>query len=200
MRRQEAINAETSAPGAFRTPGRCSGMTAHPDLDVIPVPLGHSLSGAGVPAIVVAMKLLLVAMASALLPGCGVFPTECTEMGCSGIAEVGFVDSAGNVATPSGQVRQVGDPDAQPFDCAVTSDTVTEYADCENGVLFLGFVEDGTERYEVRFELAGGGLSDWQEVQLDSASHTDPDFNGPGCACTWWDPTVEPIVVPPGAA
>ncbi len=146
------------------------------------------------------MKLLLVAMASALLPGCGIFPTECTEMGCIGIADVALVDSAGNPARPSGQVRQVGGADAQPFDCAVTSDTVTHYAECENGVLFLGFIEDGTERYEVRFELAGGGLSDWQDVQLELSPHTDPDFNGPGCSCTWFEGAAEPIVVPADAA
>jgi hypothetical protein len=33
----------------------------------------------------------------------------------------------------------------------------------------------------------------------DAESHTDPDFNGPGCPCSWDEITLDPVVVPAGA-
>jgi hypothetical protein len=49
---------------------------------------------------------------------------------------------------------------------------------------------------EVRFELPGGELGEWQPVALEVTSDTDPDYNGPGCACTTYSGSAEPIVVP----
>jgi hypothetical protein len=34
---------------------------------------------------------------------------------------------------------------------------------------------------------------------LDITTHTEPEFNGPGCPCTWYTATAEPFVVPANA-
>lgn len=120
-------------------------------------------------------------------------------MGCIGSAEVALIDAAGDRAEPSGELRDVGGSTAQTFDCAVTSRVATDNAECANGVLFLGYLSTGDERFEVRFKLDDGSWSLWQEVPLDVSTYTDPDFNGPGCACTWYDGTTSPIVVPESA-
>ncbi len=146
------------------------------------------------------MKLLFALVTAVALPGCGVFPKVCNDMGCIGSAEVALVDAAGDPVAPSGELRRVGGSvDLRPFDCAATSDVVTEYAECENGVLVLGYLGDRAERFELRFELEGAEWSDWQEVQLELTPHTDPDFNGPGCECTWLEGRAEPLVVPADA-
>jgi hypothetical protein len=66
-----------------------------------------------------------------------------------------------------------------------------------NGTIVLPYLDlrPGTAS-EVRFEVANGAWSEWQEVVLDLTERTDPDFNGPGCPCTWYTATARAIVVP----
>jgi hypothetical protein len=146
-----------------------------------------------------AMKALLALTTVAALSGCALISNECNLMGCTGSAEVAFIDAHDNAVAPSGELRRVGDASTQSFDCSVTSRFVTSEADCADGVLFLGYVADGKERFEVRFALDAGGWSPWREVPLELEAYTDPNFNGPGCACTSYDGTAEPVVVPDDA-
>ena len=121
-------------------------------------------------------------------------------MGCIGTAELTMTDAAGNAASPSGEMRWFGEFTTRAFDCTQTSELATAEteADCTDGVLLLAYTSAGTERFEVRFRLESGEFSSWQEVPLEYTSYTDPDFNGPGCACTSYDGVAE-IVVPEDA-
>jgi hypothetical protein len=51
---------------------------------------------------------------------------------------------------------------------------------------------------ELRFGLDDGSFTQWQPLELDFQRHTDPDFNGDGCSCTWYDASA--LVIVPGAA
>jgi hypothetical protein len=73
-------------------------------------------------------------------------------------------------------------------------------SDCNDNVVSAAPLYRGPgSTIEVRFELANGGWTEWQPVALTFERHTDPDFNGPGCECSWYTATAEPILVPAGA-
>ena len=124
----------------------------------------------------------------------------CTNALCSGTTEVSLVDDAGEPAVAQGEARREGGA-ARPFDCT-QEETRPESFECGmDGVLrFNGHIEpDGPPPvYEVRFALRDGGWSPWQQAELELTQMTDPDFNGPGCPCTWTDGHAD-MMVPPGA-
>lgn len=50
--------------------------------------------------------------------------------------------------------------------------------------------------YELRFAGADGSLLSWQVVPLEVERHTDPDFNGAGCSCSWYVAKPASVIVP----
>ncbi len=111
---------------------------------------------------------------------------------------VSLVDDAGAPVAARGERRtnresQLGV--ALPFDCGLTADAGV--APCRNGFLF--YPEDhlapGID-FEVRFALADGSFTAWQPVPLELERHNDPDFNGPGCPCSWYNAAPTSVIVP----
>jgi len=141
--------------------------------------------------------LLVLAVAGGLLPGC---THACTAMGCVGTAPaLPLVDDQGQPIYTRGEIRtsQLGLDTAQPFDC-LPSDARPDV--CPNGTVLPPFFELRPEdTVDIRFELSDGTWSAWQPVDVRLTKHTDPDFNGPDCPCTWYTSTVDPIVVPANA-
>jgi hypothetical protein len=84
------------------------------------------------------------------------------------------------------------------FDCSRSSQNGPGDI-CTDSVLFFRIPLHPESFVEVRFELQDGSMSEWQVVSLELSKHTDPDFNGPGCSCTWYSATVAPVVVPANA-
>ena len=120
----------------------------------------------------------------------------CTLMDCNGApSKVALVDDSGGSVAAKGEYRSSGrnhDVSATAFDC----NDARSPAHCEDGVLLLNAPGGHDSKDEIRFELANGEFTDWQPVALTITEHTDSDFNGPGCSCTWYTAVVEPVVVP----
>jgi hypothetical protein len=53
--------------------------------------------------------------------------------------------------------------------------------------------------YELRFARADGSMTPWQVVPLELERKTDPDFNGPGCSCSWYIAQPASVTVPADA-
>ncbi|HTV20013.1 MAG TPA: hypothetical protein VMG12_15115 [Polyangiaceae bacterium] len=135
--------------------------------------------------------------------GCGDdLPHECTSASCLGGAPpaVELVDDAGNPAAPRGELRSTGPWNAlevAAFDCSRPPSVGGPPPRCDaGGVLTLSNEVRPDWRLELRFALLDGAWSEWRRVLLDISSHTEPEFNGPGCPCTWYSATAEAIVVP----
>jgi hypothetical protein len=109
-----------------------------------------------------------------------------------------LVDDAGDPVAARGEYRS-NMPGSVPsaFDCSPAGADASPELQCPNGVI-LSTIYDvrSNTSLELRFELNEGGLSDWQSVPLEVTERTDTDFNGPGCPCTWYDATAQPITVP----
>jgi hypothetical protein len=124
----------------------------------------------------------------------------CTLAGCGGLSELALIDDDGNPARARGEFRSTGtEPTSQqtvPFDCAPAPPN----AGCSDGVLLIDLpIAPARPVVDVRFELSEGTWSAWQTLDLEITEHTEPDFNGPGCSCTWYTATAAPIVVPAAA-
>jgi hypothetical protein len=124
----------------------------------------------------------------------------CTLKGCGGLSELALIDDDGEPARARGEFRSTDtEPTSQqtvPFDCAPARPN----AGCSDGVLLIDLpIAPPRTVVDVRFELSDGTWSAWQTLDLEVTSHTEPDFNGPGCSCTWYTATAAPIVVPPEA-
>jgi hypothetical protein len=129
---------------------------------------------------------------------CGDGTHECATARCGGaLPVVALVDEAGNPVAARGEQRSADYPaaPATAFDCEPAD--AGQPTLCARGQLLLSVFEahPGT-RVELRFQLRDGSWSDWQVLALDITSHTDPEFNGPGCPCTGYTATAQPIVVP----
>ena len=144
------------------------------------------------------MKHALLPGLAALLSACGADGHSCTLKGCvGGPVRVQLVDDAGTPVAARGEYEANRDGEARSFDCTVTPESSSYDADCTDGqVTVFPFYSNPGTTLRFRFELADGSFSEWQAASLDYESHTDPDFNGPGCPCTWYDATSGPVVVP----
>ncbi len=134
-----------------------------------------------------------------LLAGCSDDPLTCTLADCGGsLPSTQLVDDMGQPALARGEQRTRQMPSPLFFDCTVTlmSPGPPGQVACENGVIFVGDNAYPGNDVELRFELPDGSFTEWQEVELSYTSHTDPDFNGPGCSCTWYTATATPVLVP----
>jgi hypothetical protein len=115
--------------------------------------------------------------------------------------EIALVDEAGAPVAARGELRGLGSQEPARFDCFDDPSASEAEVSCNDGLLYPSFVYDLTPdtRVDLRFVLADGSWTEWQRLDLDVTSHTDPDFNGPGCACTWYEATTSPIVTPAAA-
>lgn len=123
----------------------------------------------------------------------------CTLADCGGtLGDIVLVDEAGEPAAARGEYRRSNAPEPAtptPFDCSPAA--AGRPSPCDGGRLSPAV--DGIQpdtSVEMRFRLHDDSWSAWQPLALDITSHTDPDFNGPGCECTWYTATAAPIVVP----
>jgi len=140
--------------------------------------------------------LVVGVLGSGFLSGCE-DDGECTLVGCSGgTLKVTLVDDAGAVALARGELRTNRRPDPRRFDCTREPSNGSSNT-CRAGVVQL-YPETLTPSslVEFRFERSDGSLSEWQPVEIAYEQHTDPDFNGPGCGCSWYTFTPEPVLVP----
>ena len=121
----------------------------------------------------------------------------CTLRACGGAPlMISFVDDDSRDVAPSGQWR-VSELQGPPRDFDCRSDASRG---CVHGVITLGTIPLWPGRlFEVRFNLADGTVSEWQEVLLALTAHTLEDFNGPGCPCTYYEAAAASVVVPPQA-
>jgi hypothetical protein len=122
---------------------------------------------------------------------------ECTLAECSGFGlEVPLVDDAGRPVAAKGEYRTSAEGgNSQSFDCT-SGARPRPYPDCEENRLQVGSVLRPGTTLEVSFQDASGAWSEWLPVALTLHAHTDPDFNGPGCPCTWYSADAEPLIVP----
>jgi len=144
------------------------------------------------------MKYALMLGLAGLLPACGADTHSCTAKGCvGGPVDIQLVDDAGAPVSARGEYKTNRNSETRSFDCSVTPESSNLDADCTDGqVTVFPFIADPGTTLQFRFALADGSLTDWQGIRLDYESETDPDFNGPGCSCTWYNATSEPAVVP----
>jgi hypothetical protein len=136
--------------------------------------------------------------ACAIASACDAEPHECASALCgSNLPEVALVDEAGNPSAARGEHRSVEarDERATPFDCSPPD--AGQPSRCGEGRVLLSAwqARPGTG-VEMRFELRDGSWSAWRSLDLAITSNTDPDYNGPGCPCTSYAASAEPIVVP----
>jgi hypothetical protein len=152
-----------------------------------------------------ALRALALGACLAAASGCDETPDKvtCTLGVCGGgTVEVELVDDDAQAAWARGEYRSRGASSAsQPtaFDCSLSADA-GRYLPCSGGTLRLdSFTAWPTAVVEVRFVLNDGTWSAWQAIDLEFTEHIEPDFNGPGCSCTWYTATAAPIVLPPEA-
>ncbi|MEO8183125.1 MAG: hypothetical protein ABI895_30205 [Deltaproteobacteria bacterium] len=124
-------------------------------------------------------------------------PRDCNTGACSGPAvTLALVDESGQGVAAKGEYRSNdGRSLPQPFDCTLARTSL--FAACaENVVRLYTFNLQPGMSHEVHFEGDNGEWSEWLPVPLQLTRRTDPDFNGPGCSCTWYTGQAEPLVVP----
>jgi hypothetical protein len=135
-----------------------------------------------------------------LLAACG--EPECTAVACTGgSVPLRLVDDAGRPVAARGEYRTNRDPPERwPFDCTVGPRASDSDSDCNDNVVTFTLPYTGPSTVlQMRFQIVDGDWSEWQEVPLAFEQHTDPDFNGPGCACSWYTAAAEAVLVPSGA-
>lgn len=134
-------------------------------------------------------------LGAVLVSGCEAH--SCTAAGCGGEStSVSLVNERGEPMRVQGEARIRGpryESSAAPFDC--TQDSF----DCEGGVLSAAAPSSTEDVLELRFRLPDGGFTEWQTFDLEVSAHTDPDFNGPDCPCTWHEAAPLSVVVPDAA-
>ena len=134
----------------------------------------------------------------ALFAGCGE-SRVCTLAGCIGQeVSVELVDDAAKPVAARGELAY-SSHSTKTFDCTKSPDPYRNDFACQDGVITLDSVHNPDDTIEVRFEREDGTFSDWQSVELSIESKVLSDFNGPGCDCTVYNGTAEPVLVPEAA-
>ena len=120
---------------------------------------------------------------------------DCTEMGCVGYGvQLALVDESGKQVAAKGEYRSnAAGATARDFDC---TETRLPLSHCQDGLLELGELLAPDLAFDVRFRDDQGDWTAWSPVAVTLSEQTDPDFNGPGCPCTWYAGTAEPLLVP----
>jgi hypothetical protein len=127
------------------------------------------------------MRNLLLCFSLGCMFGCS-DDHACTSMACGGEFVVALVDDAGLPLAAHGEFRN-------------TRGTTTFKTEKFGWVDFALSPNDAAE---IHFELADGSFTPWQSIEFEFERHTDPDFNGPGCSCSWYDASSK-VVVPAAA-
>jgi len=119
-------------------------------------------------------------------------------MACAGSpTKIELVDEAGHPVVAKGELRDA--QGTRPFDCAdAPSGSAFEFG-CSDGTLSIPAAQTQHSTNEVRFVKDDGSLTDWQPFTITATRRTDEDFNGPGCACSWFEGTTKPLLVPEDA-
>jgi hypothetical protein len=129
-------------------------------------------------------------------------PLICSKAACGGPpVPLALVDESDQGVAAKGEYRNnQGLLQPQPFHCTLAPDTTSPFPVCDGNLLRLdaGNLQPGAT-YEIRFEAENGAWSEWLPVPLQLTKHTDPDFNGPGCECTWYTGQAQTLVVPAAA-
>jgi hypothetical protein len=149
-------------------------------------------------------------LGASLLVGCDSGFRACGEAGCggNGFTLLEFVDDQNQPTGTRGEYRVTRTRGGEiqgpvPFACSAGApgarDAGPSSDNCRGAQVELaGDLEPGAV-VEARFDLAQGGQTEWLALQLDFTQHTDPEFNGPGCPCSWFEAQARPFVVPAGA-
>jgi hypothetical protein len=103
----------------------------------------------------------------------------CTDMDCGGTFVVALVDGAGLPAAGRGEIKE--------------GHSITAF-EGNGGFVSVSSVISPTGAAEIRFDLQGGSFTPWQPLLVAYERHTDPDFNGPGCSCTWYNARARAVV------
>jgi hypothetical protein len=118
---------------------------------------------------------------------------SCADVACLGTpASIVLVDEGGAPVAARGEVQDLQGPSTLPFDCTLSSPN----SSCHNNLVVLGGGTRSSYRLQIRFEQGDGSFTPWQRVDVEVTGHTDPDFDGPGCSCTWYDATAANATVP----
>lgn len=134
----------------------------------------------------------------ALVAGCDGL-RSCDLAGCVGQeVSVELVDDAAKPVAARGELAY-SSHSTKTFDCTLSPDPYRNDFACQDGVIALDSVHNPDDTIKVRFELEDGGFTDWQPVELSIEQEVLADFNGPGCDCTVYNGTTEPVIVPEAA-
>jgi hypothetical protein len=149
-------------------------------------------------------------LGASLLVACDDGLQACGEVGCpeSSSTRIQLTDDQNRPIGARGEYRLTwsssGDRQAPtPFDCPAgtlrSGDAGPSTNNCRGTQVELwGKLEPGV-LVEARFDLEQGGQTEWLELGFDYTRQTDPNFNGPGCSCSWYEAEARPFVVPAGA-
>lgn len=120
----------------------------------------------------------------------------CTAQGCGGgLFSVPLVTESGQPASARGELRRGRtDPVVTRFNCGGGRDA--DEVACPGGRIGIPSFAGPGPVFEMRFQRPDGSFTDWQIVNLHIEAITDPEFNGPGCPCTWYEASPDPVVVP----
>jgi hypothetical protein len=134
-----------------------------------------------------------------LLVACGNDDRSCTAAACGGGSfAVSLVTESGRPASVRGEFRRGRtNPIVTRFNCGDGREA--DETACPGGIIGMPSFAGPGPVFEVRFQRPDGAFTEWQIVDLRIESVTDPDFNGPGCPCTWYEAQPEPVVVPAAA-
>jgi hypothetical protein len=125
---------------------------------------------------------------------CGDDVHTCTAKACGGLPpSIPLVDERGLPVVARGEIQNPDGTQPSTFDCTVSAPG----SSCQTNLVFTG--EDAYWRRElvqIRFEQTDGSFTPWEPVDIQITSHTDPDFNGPDCSCTWYTAMAPSVVVP----
>ncbi len=139
-----------------------------------------------------------VACLGLLLAACD--SSECERADCSSdVVQIAFVDDAGDPVIAKGEYRALRGAVVAlqlAFDCSTEPGASDADGTCIDSELSVGPPWSADYAVEVRFALADGEFTDWQAVPLEVTTVTDPDYNGPGCECSRYEGSAEPVVVP----
>jgi hypothetical protein len=131
----------------------------------------------------------------------------CTDADCLGLAPgIPLVDESGMPVIARGEVQNLSGGGQSPFDCTVPVPIVVPgprpipASGCVGNVVVAGGeARSSKAASQIRFEQSDGSFTPWQPVAVDVTRHTDPDFNGPGCPCTWYSASAGDVIVPVSA-
>jgi len=132
-----------------------------------------------------------------LVSACGT--PSCVLLACgSGPTTVFLRDDGGAPVIARGERRARWGDDLLPvqeFDCRPGANVGSE--PCVDGTFTMHVTYLSPDlTVELRFARPDGTFTPWQPIPLLLEPHTDPDFAGPDCPCTWYEAEPATVIVP----